>query len=58
MLVALGKILLTGKETCKGKRFFLLECCLRMGSLGSHPLILQENTADALKMAEEKKQHP
>ena len=43
----------------QGKRFFLLERCLvRMGSLGRHPVILQENAVDALKVAEEKEQHP
>lgn len=41
------------------KKFFLLKGCLvRMGSLGSHPVILQENIVDALKMAEAKEQHP
>lgn len=37
--------------------FFLLGSCpVRMGSLGSHPVILQENLVDALRMAEEKEQ--
>lgn len=58
--MALGKILLIGKERhAREKRFFPLKGCLvRMGSLGSHPVILQENIVDALKMAEEKEQHP
>ena len=60
MLVALRKILLIGKERhAREKRFFLLKGCLvRMGSLGSHPMIPQENIVDALKMAEAKEQHP